>query len=109
MAAPSTRPWRYWDRRPPAVGGVELDHPARVRGAQVTSVGQSNGDWGVLHLKSEITSTSGQFSTIAVDTGLSQVRGVINGDLGIASPGAATCARTPSAWASAGTGRSPST
>ncbi|WP_298198762.1 TonB-dependent receptor [Novosphingobium sp.] len=29
-------------------------------------------------------------STIAVDTGLSQVRGVINGDLGIASPGAST-------------------
>lgn len=29
-------------------------------------------------------------STVGVDTGLSQVRGVINGDLGVASPGATT-------------------
>jgi autotransporter-associated beta strand protein len=58
-----------------AIGGT-VRNGLELRGGQVTSAGQANADWGVLHLKSEISATSGQSSTIAVDTALSGSRSV---------------------------------
>ena len=52
------------------VGGT-VRNGLELRGGQITSNGQANADWGVLHVKSEITATGGQTSTIAVDTALS--------------------------------------
>ena len=57
------------------VGGT-VRNGLELRGGQITSNGQANADWGVLHLKSEITASGGQTSTIAVDTALSGSRSV---------------------------------
>ena len=58
-----------------AIGGT-VRNGLELRGGQITSAGQANADWGVLQLKSEISATSGQSSTIAVDTALSGSRSV---------------------------------
>ena len=57
------------------VGGT-IRNGLELRGGQITSIGQANADWGVLHVKSEITATGGQTSTIAVDTALSGSRSI---------------------------------
>ena len=57
------------------VGGT-IRNGLELRGGQITSNGQTNPDWGVLHVKSAITATGGQTSTIAVDTALSGSRSV---------------------------------
>jgi autotransporter-associated beta strand protein len=53
-----------------AVGGT-IRNGLELRGGQITSTGQANADWGFLQVKSEITATGSQPSTIAVDTALS--------------------------------------
>jgi len=56
--------------------GCTVRNGLELRGGQIISNGQTNADWGVLHLKSEITATGGHSSTIAVDSSLSGSRSV---------------------------------